>query len=175
MKITRNKLKVVLIVSLCLLVCLGIYKTGIFRKKGTSDPITLNVSLYKSLPHYDSFQTTVEECWNEKHPDVKLNFFDWDCYSGILPENLDVFVLDSITLDSFSQKGCLLALSEEDIQDFDDLIPPFAEGCLDRDLRQLPDAHCAFSVPFECNYHAELRCYGYSCQSAALLWHPAGT
>lgn len=77
MKITRNKLKVVLIVSLCLLVCLGIYKTGIFRKKGTSDPVTLNVSLYKSLPHYDSFQTTVEECWNEKHPDVKLNFFDW--------------------------------------------------------------------------------------------------
>lgn len=129
MKIKRNKLKVILIVSLCLLVCLGIYKTGIFRKKGISDPITLNVSLYKSLPHYDSFEKTVEECWNEKHPDVKLNFFDWDCYSGILPENLDVFVLDSITLDSFSQKGYLLALSEEDIQDYNDLIPPFAEGC----------------------------------------------
>ena len=74
MKITRNKLKVVLIFSLCLLVCLGIFKTGILRKKGISDPITLNVSLYKSLPHYDSFEKTVEECWNEKHPDVKLNF-----------------------------------------------------------------------------------------------------
>ena len=129
MKITRNKLKVVLIVSLCLLVCLGIYKTGIFRKRSTTDPITLNISLYKYIPHYDSFEKTVEECWNEKHPDIKLNFSDWDCYSGIVPEDLDVFVLDSITLDSFLQKGCLLALSEEDIQDYDDLIPSFAEEC----------------------------------------------
>ena len=32
-------------------------------------------------------------------------------------------------MDSFSQKGYLLALSEEDIQDYNDLIPPFAEGC----------------------------------------------
>ena len=129
MKITRKKLNVILIVSLCLFVCLVIYKTGIFRKRSTTDPITLNISLYKYIPHYDSFEKTVEECWNEKHPDVKLNFFDWDCYSGTLPENLDVFVLDSITLDSFSQKGYLLALSEEDIQDYNDLIPPFAEGC----------------------------------------------
>ena len=108
---------------------LGIYISGIFDKRSTSDPITLNVSLYKTLPHYDSFEKTVKECWNEKHPDVKLNFEDWDCYSRKIPEDLEVFVLDSASLDSFAEKGCLLALSEEEIQDYNDLIPPFTEGC----------------------------------------------
>lgn len=129
MKIKRKTKYILLIVSFCLLVSLGIYKTGIFKKASTSDPITLHVSLYKLIPHYDSFEKTVEECWNEKHPDVKLIFSDWDCYSRTLPEDLDVFVIDSISLDSLSEKGCLLALSEEDIQDYDDLIPSFAEGC----------------------------------------------
>ena len=32
-------------------------------------------------------------------------------------------------MDSLSEKGCLLALSEEDIEDYNDLIPSFAEGC----------------------------------------------
>lgn len=129
MKIKRNKLYIILLISLCLLVSLGIYKTGIFKKTSTSDPITLNVSLYKSIPHYDSFEKTVEECWSEKHPDVKLNFADWDCYGRTLPEDLDVFVFDSISLDFLSEKGCLLPLSEEDIEDYNDLIPAFAEGC----------------------------------------------
>ncbi|MDO5138205.1 MAG: thiamine pyridinylase [Oscillospiraceae bacterium] len=129
MKIKRKNFYIILIIFLCLLVSLGIYKTGIFKKTSTSDPITLHVSLYKSIPHYDSFEKTVEECWNEKHPDVKLIFSDWDCYSGTLPEDLDVFVIDSISLDSLWEKGCLLALSEEDIENYNDLIPPFAEGC----------------------------------------------
>ena len=129
MKIKRNKLYIILILSLCLLVSLVICKTGIFKKTSTSDPTTLNVSLYKSIPQYDSFEKTVEECWSEKHPDVKLNFADWDCYSRTLPEDLDVFVLDIISLDFLSEKGCLLALSEEDIEDYNDLIPAFAEGC----------------------------------------------
>ncbi|MDO4530098.1 MAG: thiamine pyridinylase, partial [Lachnospiraceae bacterium] len=129
MKIKRNKIYIILIVALCLFLSLGIYKSGIFNKRSTSKPITLNVSLYKSLPHYDSFEKTVEECWSEKHPDVKLNFEDWDCYSRTLPEDLDVFVLDALSLDSFVEKGYLLALSEGNLQDYNDLISPFAEGC----------------------------------------------
>lgn len=129
MKIKRNKLYIILIISLCLLVSLGIYKTGFFKKTSISDPITLNVSLYKNIPHYDSFEKTIVECWSEKHPDVKLNFADWDCYSRTLPEDLDVFVFDSISLDFLSEKGCLLPLSEENIADYNDLIPSFAEGC----------------------------------------------
>ena len=52
MKIKRSKLYIILIISLCLLVSLGIYKTGILKKTSTSNPITLNVSLYKYIPQY---------------------------------------------------------------------------------------------------------------------------
>ena len=67
--------------------------------------------------------------WKEKHPEVELNFENWDCYSGEVPEGLDVFVFDTISLDSFAERGFLLALSEKDIQDYNDLIPSFVEGC----------------------------------------------
>lgn len=143
MKIKRSRFYIILIVSLCLLLSLGIYKTGFLKKRSTPDPITLNVSLYKYLPHYDSFEKTVEDCWNEKHPDVKLNFVDWDCYSRTLPEDLDVFVFDAISLDSFAEKGYLLALSEEDIQDYDDLIPSFTEGCrVNGEIYAVPQLLC---------------------------------
>ena len=96
----------------------------------SADQEVLNVSLYKVLPDYDSFEEIVEECWSEMHPEIGLNFVDWDCYSGEVPEDLDVFVFDTTSLDAFAQKGYLLALSAEDIQDYDDLIPSFMEGCL---------------------------------------------
>ena len=41
--------------------------------------------------------------WKEKHPEVELNFENWDCYSGEVPEGLDVFVFDTISLDSFAE------------------------------------------------------------------------
>ena len=41
--------------------------------------------------------------WKEKHPEVELNFEKWDCYSGEVPEGLDVFVFDTISLDSFAE------------------------------------------------------------------------
>ncbi len=98
MSTKRAKAVIVLTVILCLSVCLAV-----FIKKGASDagkPLTLNVSLYKTLPDYASFERTVEECWKEKHPDVELNFVDWDCYSGSVPEDLDVFVFDVMSLDA---------------------------------------------------------------------------
>ena len=58
--------------------------------------------------------------WKEKHPEVELNFENWDCYSGEVPEGLDVFVFDTISLDSFAERGFLLALSEKNIQDYND-------------------------------------------------------
>lgn len=89
----------------------------------------LNVALYKRIPDYDSFQKTIEDCWKKLHPDIELLFSDWDCYSGEAPDDLDVFVFDAISLDAFANEGYLLPLSEEDIQDYDDLIPSFVEGC----------------------------------------------
>lgn len=99
------------------------------EKCNAAEAESLNVSLYKVLPDYDSFEETVEECWKEIHPEIELNFVDWDCYSKEVPDDLDVFVFDTTSLDAFAKKGYLLALSEEDIQDYDDLIPSFIEGC----------------------------------------------
>lgn len=134
----------ILAVFLCLLIFLGIYKTDFFKTKSKSDPITLTVSLYKVIPDYDSFEKTVEECWKEKHPDVKLIFSDWDCYSRIVPEDLDVFVIDGLSMDAFADKGDLLALSEEDIQDYDDLIPSFVNGCrVNDEIYVIPQILCS--------------------------------
>lgn len=99
------------------------------QEEYASEAETLNVSLYKVLPNYDSFEETVEECWKETHPEIELNFTDWNCYSKEVPDDLDVFVFDTTSLDAFVQKGYLLALSEEEIQDYDDLIPAFMERC----------------------------------------------
>ena len=120
----KHTLYIFLAVILCMVVCLVILKTG-----NTPEPVTMNVSLYKVVPDYDSFKKTISDRWKEKHPEVELNFENWDCYSGEVPEGLDVFVFDTISLDSFAERGFLLALSEKDIQDYNDLIPSFVEGC----------------------------------------------
>ncbi len=93
------------------------------------EPRALNVALYKSIPYYFTFEKTVETCWKEQHPEVKLNFVSWNSYSGEVPDDLDAFVFDAQSLDAFVRKGYLLSLSEEDIQDYDDLIPSAMEGC----------------------------------------------
>ena len=120
----KHTLYIFLAVILCMVVCLVILKTG-----NTPEPVTMNVSLYKVVPDYDSFKKTIADRWKEKHPEVELNFENWDCYSGEVPEGMDVFVFDTISLDSFAERGFLLALSEKDIQDYNDLIPSFVEGC----------------------------------------------
>ena len=117
--------------------------TGGFAARGGAAEPALNVSLYSVLPGYDAFEKTVAECWKEKHPETALNFVGWDCYSGAVPDDLDVFVIDATSLDAFAQKGCLLALAEEDIRDYDDLIPSFMEGCrVDGTLCMVPQILC---------------------------------
>ena len=107
-------------------ICLGVCLTSFADH--TVKQETLNVSLYRGLPDYDSFEETVKECWSAIHPEAGLNFVDWDCYSGEVPGDLDVFVFDTTSLDAFARKGYLLTLSAEEIQDYDDLIPSFMEG-----------------------------------------------
>ena len=135
----KHTLYIFLAVILCMVVCLVILKTG-----NTPEPVTMNVSLYKVVPDYDSFKKTIADRWKEKHPEVELNFENWDCYSGEVPEGLDVFVFDTISLDSFAERGFLLALSEKDIQDYNDLIPSFVEGCrVNGTLYAIPQFLCA--------------------------------
>ena len=126
----------VVILVLCLCSCSQETPTA-------TEPVTLNVSLFRYIPDYDSFEQKVSTLWIEKHPDVKLNFIDWDSYSGEVPEDLDVFVFDTLNLDTFAEKGYLLPLSKEDIQDYDDLIAPAMEGCLvNGDIVAVPQFLC---------------------------------
>ena len=140
---TKNRLAAVLtfMIVLCMSVCLaGFDDKAVF---GAEKTVTLNVSLYKVLPDYDSFEKAVEECWKEKHPEVKLIFSDWDCYSGVAPDDLDVFVFDTTSLDTFAKKGYLLNLSREEIRDYEDLIPSFLEGSrVNEDIYAVPQLLC---------------------------------
>ena len=107
------------------------------------EPVKLNVSLYKYIPDYDSFEATVSACWKEAHPEAELVFSDWDCYSDEVPADLDVFVIDTASLDFFAEKGFLLPLAEDNIQDFEDLIPFSADGCrVDGKLYAVPQFLC---------------------------------
>ncbi len=125
MKMKKQKRIIALAVMLCLMIaCLGILTANAGKTN-----VTLNVSLYREIPDYDSFEEMVRACWAEKHPEVELNFVEWDCYGTEVPDDLDVFVFDTVNLDTFVEKGYLLVLSEEDIRDYEDLIPSMIEGC----------------------------------------------
>ena len=134
----RRTLYTVLAVFLCLI---GTF--GIFHCRNIPQPVTLNVSLFKLVPDLAFFEQTFADCWKETHPDIELNFVDWDCYSGQVPDDLDVFVFDAFILDAMAEKGCLLSLSADDIQDYDDLIPSFVEGCrVNGELCAIPQLLC---------------------------------
>ena len=138
MKTKNRRIFIVAAVLLCVVACFGI-----LRAKRASHYLTLNVSLYQVIPDYDSFEDTVAACWEEIHPEVELNFVDWNCYDAQVPQDLDVFVIDTTSLDSFVQSGYLLALSEEDILKYDDLIPHFMEGSrVDDTIYVVPQILC---------------------------------
>ena len=136
-----RKRKHIIIIALAAALCLIVSFWA--AKARNSHSVTLNVSLYPTIPEYGSYEETVGQCWRQIHPEVELNFVDWDCYSGTVPDDLDVFVIDTVSLDSYVDSGFLLPLSEEDIADIDDLIPAFLEGSLvDGTVYAVPQMLC---------------------------------
>ena len=127
----------VILFALCLCSCSQ-------NTQKASESVTLNVSLYGFIPDYSSFEETVKTFWEEKHPDVKLNFVEWDGYSEEGLDDLDVFVFDTLNLDTFAAKGYLLPLTKADIQAYDDLLAPAMEGCLvDGEIVAVPQFLCS--------------------------------
>ena len=103
----------------------------------------LNVALYPVVPDQTRFQQAVEAVWKARHPEVELSFVDWNSYLQDPPEDLDVFVYDSIFLYDFLEKGCLLPLGEEDIRDADDFITCALSACrVDGTAYALPQLLC---------------------------------
>ncbi len=72
------------------------------------------------VPDQERFYTAIGNEWNARHPDVPLEFVDWDCYTGEIPEGLDVFVFDAIFFDPFLKQGRLLPLSADEIENRED-------------------------------------------------------
>ena len=106
-------------------------------------PVTLSLALYPYVPDQARFQRAVEAEWRLRHPEVKLDFVAWDCYDRDPPEDLDVFVYDSIFLYDFLDRGCLLPLAETDIRDPEDLIPCALSACRARgSLYAVPQLLC---------------------------------
>jgi len=82
----------------------------------------LNVALFQWVPRLDQFKAVINEVWSQTHPDVTLNFVDWDCYdSDPIPE-LDVFVFDGIFLSYFQSRGFLEQISPDQVTDFNDIL-----------------------------------------------------
>lgn len=112
------------------------------EKTATGD-LTMEVALYPYVPDIERFQTVVSNAWAKEHPDVKLNFVDWDCYASDPDPTIDVFVFDGIYLSSFVDGGHLLPISEEMIQNKEDIFPFALEGCkYDDTLYAMPQLLC---------------------------------
>lgn len=58
----------------------------------------------------------VLEKWSQSHPNVQLNFVNWDSYDSDPPKNLDVFVFDAIYMSYFIQQNYLLSIPSSQIR-----------------------------------------------------------
>lgn len=83
---------------------------------GADDSI-LKVALFPYVPNPKEAATLLATKWSDLHPDIKLEFIEWDGYDQDPPSDLDVFEFDSILLDHFVRNSFLQPLSLEDITD----------------------------------------------------------
>lgn len=94
----------------------------------TASPAPLKLALYPYVPRPDQIQAAVESAWTHQHPDVPLEFVDWDCYSDDPPKDLDVFVFDAVFLDYFQSQGYLSPIAEREIENPADFFDYAFEG-----------------------------------------------
>ena len=101
---------------------------AVFIPRTRPDVQTMSVALYPYLPDSDAFEQAVGDCWRTKHPDVGLEFKEWDCYYNEPTEDTDVFVFDALYFAHFVKEGYLLPVPADRISDSDDIIAYAAEG-----------------------------------------------
>ena len=99
----------------------------------SSCELSLNIGLYPDVPRLEQFEEIIIKEWEKKHPHVELIFQNWwDGGYKKEPENLDLFIFDGVFLEDYINKGYLLPLKENDINDFDDLLYYAKEGVKDK-------------------------------------------
>src|SRR5690606_14527012 len=97
-----------LMVMLALLLVVGSPAGAGAAQFDASSDITLKVAIYPYVPDSARFKAAILDQWQQEEPDVGLEFTDWDSYSADPPDDLDVFVLDSIYLSHFVDAGYVL-------------------------------------------------------------------
>ncbi|AWP36989.1 thiamine pyridinylase [Heyndrickxia coagulans] len=103
---------------------LGVSSHASIRPKKT----TLNVALYGYVPDIQRFEKAVLEKWSQSHPNVQLNFVNWDSYDSDPPKNLDVFVFDAIYMSYFIQQNYLLSIPSSQIRNKRDILKFALDG-----------------------------------------------
>lgn len=115
-------------IILCAVMALLVFQQ---KKTGDTEDLTLRVSLFPIVPDMEGYKNAVVSSWEAEHPDTKIEFVDWYCYGEDLPDDLDVFVFDGIFLSEYLEKGYLLPVPEEALQDTEDFIPFAVEDLRD--------------------------------------------
>jgi thiamine pyridinylase len=88
---------------------------------GDESKTTLRVSLFKYVPTPDGIEEVVRKRWNERFPDVNIEFVKWDGYKEDPPADLDVFEFDSIMLEYFVRNNFVSPLRLSDVEARGDL------------------------------------------------------
>ena len=138
----RKYIKYLLYIMIIGLVVVSVGCSNRTQKTENRD-LTIDVALYPYVPDMARFRDVVSSEWEKIHPDIDLHFADWDCYVSAPEPALDVFVFDGIYLTSFVNEGYLLPISDEMIQNKEDIFPFALEGCKCNDtIYALPQLLC---------------------------------
>lgn len=115
------------------------------QTEGAENNITLNVAIFPYVPAPQRFESAIQDEWQKIHPDVSLNFVEWDCYdSKEVPDDLDVFTFDGIYLTEYAKNGELLALDTGKLSEWPDILTFVQEGILvDKKVYGVPQMICA--------------------------------
>jgi len=110
----------------------------------------LRVSLFPYVPDNEHICNEIQRRWERLNTGVKLDlckYKDWDCYSKVPADDLDVFELDAINLDYFVRNNWVSPLTDSDVENFEDILPFAWKGCLvDGRLYGVPRLACTSLV-----------------------------
>ena len=107
----------------------------------------LNVGLYPYVPRPGQFEVVVDAAWRVDHPDVALNFVDYDCYQSDPDPAVDVFGFDCIYMSHLAEAGFTAPISGDQIQNAVDFFPWSFEACqYDGGFYGIPYLGCAYSL-----------------------------
>lgn len=114
-------------------------------------PTTLKVSLFPWVPSPKDIEHVVRNHWNRLHPDVSIEFVEWDCYGSDPTPELDVFETDAIILDHFVENGHVAQLTLSDIDAANDIYEFAIRGStVDNNIYGIPRIACRPMLFYRC-------------------------